>query len=396
MLTRRNLPVIPMLICLLGGFCAAEEVREWTDLKGQKMSAKFLMLTPDQKLVLESEGKTYFIPLDRFSPEDRQYVKSLQDMPETETESPPEKKVEPKPAPKTENLTESRLWTDFQGRQVKAKFLRMHEGRAILMQGSTPRPVSFYTLSQEDQDWLREQLQKRGEEDQILTREGVEFYHPGIHKAMDEALALRPQSDPPPRETSGSDTSANNTASRPPAYMPPTSEPLSPSTAGGSPQRQAQGESTEQQAQRRPLFLPPEEGQPSPGPGEFGDTAPTATTVPTNPEVSSAENIASSTADVTSAQPGVDASSPGFRSRFDRRVSDVQPGYCPNCRKELPQGIGPGDHCPRCRFFLDESVSPGTGSPVEPWYKQYNLAMIGGIAVVAIGALTLLSKKFQG
>ena len=59
-------------------FCFAEEpFREWTSLNGMKIKARFIEGTKEQVSVRRTDGRTFKIPLDQLSEEDRKYVKSL-------------------------------------------------------------------------------------------------------------------------------------------------------------------------------------------------------------------------------------------------------------------------------------------------------------------------------
>ncbi|MAE54039.1 MAG: hypothetical protein CMI20_08050 [Opitutae bacterium] len=56
---------------------AEEPFREWTNLDGRKIKARFIEGTKGQVKVRRTDGRTFKIPLDNLSEEDRKYVKSL-------------------------------------------------------------------------------------------------------------------------------------------------------------------------------------------------------------------------------------------------------------------------------------------------------------------------------
>jgi hypothetical protein len=62
---------------------------------------------------------------------------------------------------------EERTWTNLQGKQTKAKFLRMHEKNVILMRGGRVVTSPFESLSRADQDYVRDLLAERGEDSKI-------------------------------------------------------------------------------------------------------------------------------------------------------------------------------------------------------------------------------------
>ena len=63
---------------VLTSLCFAEEpFREWTNLDGKKIKARFIEGIKGHVKVRRTDGKTFKIPLDQLSEEDRKYVKSL-------------------------------------------------------------------------------------------------------------------------------------------------------------------------------------------------------------------------------------------------------------------------------------------------------------------------------
>lgn len=375
MLASRHFLYIPLLIALFAFTANAQEVRDWTDANGRTLSGKFLELTSDNNVRIDSNGEIFVIPLTAFIESDQQYAKQQQ-----ANANKPMPKPKPRIDKSDDSLFDNRDWSDYKDESIRAKFVRMHEGYVILLQGANAQKVSFYILSSKDQDWLRAHLQKRGEEDQIIPREEMEMDDPNVHKELDQYT---------PRRSSASGSSqpggSQMADSRPPAYVPPESVPYQPPAetmnSGGNPPN------------------------PSPSapydPTQGGNNNPANNNPPSNSEGTPgagmvAANTPSNGGNEATPQAGGD-SSPGFSSRFRNNNSNgVQPGYCPNCRMQLPQGVGPGDHCPRCNVFLEEWVTPGTGPPVEPWYERYPILYIVGGAIVAIGGLSLLSKKFYG
>lgn len=56
---------------------------------------------------------------------------------------------------------EVRTWTDRQGKTTKAEFVRVHEGRVILKSGTQTLQVPLSGLSQQDQDYVAGQLNRK-------------------------------------------------------------------------------------------------------------------------------------------------------------------------------------------------------------------------------------------
>ncbi|MEW4456052.1 hypothetical protein AB1L30_25525 [Bremerella sp. JC817] len=374
MLASRLIPLFSLLLCLTSAIASAQEVREWTDASGQKLTGKFIELTSDNVVRIESNGEEYGIPLSAFIQADQDYAKLQQanaNKPKTPTDSSPAPWIDKS----DKTLFENREWANYRDQKIKARYVRMVDGYVVLMQGANPQKVSFYLLSKEDQDYLRNHLKKRGELDQILTRQEIEEDDPDVHKDMDSYISSGPTGmDGGPMT---SNTNGNNNTSRPPAYVPPETEP----------------------------YRPPSDELPS---GNGSANGSPMTTEPTNmfgteplgPDSGTAP-MANGTSDPNTENgntSGTSSGSPGFADRFRSKGGDssVPPGHCPNCRMELPAGYGAGDHCPRCKVFLEEWVVEGSGPPVDPWYVRYPVIYIVGFGVVIIGGLTMLSKKFYG
>ena len=55
-----------------------------------------------------------------------------------------------------------RTWTDLHGRTISATFVRVHEGKVVLLSGSKPLQIPFLSLSMEDQQYLRNMLEAEG------------------------------------------------------------------------------------------------------------------------------------------------------------------------------------------------------------------------------------------
>lgn len=58
-----------------------------------------------------------------------------------------------------------RTWTDKFGESIKAKFIRFHDGKVVLKRGNKVITIPFDELSEEDQDFVREELEKKGQVD---------------------------------------------------------------------------------------------------------------------------------------------------------------------------------------------------------------------------------------
>lgn len=65
----------------------------------------------------------------------------------------------------------ARIWTDKFGKTVNAKFVRFFDGNVVLQQGVKVIKVPFEELSEKDQDFVRELLEKKGQADLLPPKE---------------------------------------------------------------------------------------------------------------------------------------------------------------------------------------------------------------------------------
>ncbi len=56
----------------------------------------------------------------------------------------------------------ARVWTDRQGRQIDAQFVRLRGESVVLQKGIKPIVVPFSEFCDEDQEYLREQTKGKG------------------------------------------------------------------------------------------------------------------------------------------------------------------------------------------------------------------------------------------
>ena len=59
----------------------------------------------------------------------------------------------------------ARTWTDTSGKQTQGKFVRYHQGDVVILRGAKVVTIPFNTLSDEDQEYVRKQLEAKGQGD---------------------------------------------------------------------------------------------------------------------------------------------------------------------------------------------------------------------------------------
>ena len=202
---RFNLLLAVGLALTLVAAAAAKE-RVWTDTAGRTMTAEFVRES-DGDVTLLRAGKLVTVKLASLSERDQQAVRDLAAGKEVADDPAPAPAAEPKnpfepatpspvpatPAPAPTNPFEptkpaepagdpapageppipigkkpvpivSRIWTDTNGQQTTAKFVRVFGSNVVLSRAGKNVTIPFYTLSQADQDHVKELLTSRGQE----------------------------------------------------------------------------------------------------------------------------------------------------------------------------------------------------------------------------------------
>lgn len=369
MLASRHFLTIALLVCLMAAWSSAQEVREWTDTNGKTLSGKFVELTADDKVKIESSGQVYTIPLSAFIAEDQKYARTMSansGKPDQPAED-PFKEPDPKDAQALKELGETRRWTDFKGDSVTAHFIRMFDGKVALMHGNNSYKLSFHTLSPEDQAWLRKRLALKGEANKILPRDEMEKLDPSMaaaHQELDKYVSKNPVGTNNAGNTGNATTGTTQANSSNSLYTPPPSG----------------------------LYTPPSDTQTF-SPSNDNTTLPDISTA--GQEGNLAMNTPTEGEGPDSGTPGTNAGGSSFPNRFSSDPQqNVKPGYCPGCNQELPVGYGPGDHCPRCNFYLESWVQPGNGAPIVPWYQSSTLWYVGGAVILVVLFGLFGAKKF--
>lgn len=170
---------------LLSGSALAKE-RTWTNADGFEMKAEFVRVV-DGVVTFLKGGKLITLPLDKLSEEDQQLIRELsmgKPLPEEDESSNDAPQVsspfdEPpsSPPPATGHShgkvrIEERAWTDSSGKKTYARFVRIVGTEVILIRANKVIRIPYYSLSKEDQEYVRDVLTQQGKEDQIPADHG--------------------------------------------------------------------------------------------------------------------------------------------------------------------------------------------------------------------------------
>lgn len=177
-------PAIIFLVLLLASPAAAKE-RTWTSADGRTMKAEFVREV-DGVVTFLKDGKLVTLAMDKLSEKDQQVVRDLAlGKPIPDDDSPPGatpgSSSPPPPAtsaadstgktedtPATPRITiEVRTWTDNRGNKTTAKFVRINGNDVVLNRTGKILTVSFHSLSEEDQQYVRDLLTQQGKEELI-------------------------------------------------------------------------------------------------------------------------------------------------------------------------------------------------------------------------------------
>jgi hypothetical protein len=147
---------------------AAEPLRKWTNPQGRSIQARLISIEGDVARLQMANGDFVNVALEKFSEADRKYLDARKGALTAESATGEKRPADGESKSATAGATaaaadlrKTRKWTR-QGKQFSARFVRFHDGKAILMQGNKPVDVPFGDLSQSDQAYLKEQFEALG------------------------------------------------------------------------------------------------------------------------------------------------------------------------------------------------------------------------------------------
>ena len=168
--------VLLALFAAADAACAAEPLRKWTNPQGRSIQARLISIEGTTARLQMANGDFVDVALDKFSAEDRKYLESRKDTADGGDSTKPEINSTTRDDKTGSNLTstsatlelkKNRKWSDRRGKQITARFIRFHEGKAILMQGNKAVDVPFGDLSDADQAFLKERFEALGKAEDV-------------------------------------------------------------------------------------------------------------------------------------------------------------------------------------------------------------------------------------
>ncbi|TWT29711.1 SHD1 domain-containing protein [Blastopirellula retiformator] len=166
------------------GLTGNAQARIWVDSEGRSVDAEFVKFEGNTVHLRRNDDNSMIeVTYSKFSEADKRLLTVLREQVEAAMSSDADDapadyaasvgksgasaKSDISEADARRELSRTRKWTDEDGNQIQAKFVRMHDGNVILLQGNKGHNVDFYTLSDIDQEFLREQMEALGQGDDV-------------------------------------------------------------------------------------------------------------------------------------------------------------------------------------------------------------------------------------
>jgi hypothetical protein len=172
----RQITTILVLIGWAAVAVAAGKVRTWTSTDGRTMEAEFVREL-DGDVTFLKDGKLIVIRAEKLSEKDQQVIKDLSagiertedssNKPATSDGPPEESPDEATPKSGKAIAIKTRTWTDRFGARSSGKFIRVDGNNVIINRGTRVLTVPFDSLSDADQEYVREVLISQGKESEI-------------------------------------------------------------------------------------------------------------------------------------------------------------------------------------------------------------------------------------
>lgn len=355
-----------LIICCFVSAASAAEVRTWTDTNGKTLTGKFVEFVGDNKVRIETDGKPYDIPISRFSNSDKEYLDAQKESGDTS----------PNSRPRRSNLKGWRQWTDSEGNEIKAKYVRMFDGLVVLLQGNTSHKVPFYKLSEEDQAYLRAELTAIGEEGSIPPK---------------------PVAPSTGNETSGGNPIGGGPSYTPPSITPPSNNNYEPNIMGNQAPAYAPPKSAEEIAAENAKI---EEARRR----EAEKLAYAEQKQREKAEEDERRRQQQEQQVARNSGPSFPNSGPRPPSmpNFGSQQQEVMVYHCTKCKKEVPEDIGAGDYCPHCGAFFEYAENEFGGKTYASGYdssssaSSFSRVRIPRIGKAIGGVLFLLGLIYAG
>jgi hypothetical protein len=405
---------------------AAEPLRKWTNPQGKSIQARLISIEGATARLQMAHGDFVNVSLEKFSEEDRKYLESRKaaagagdstTLHNAAAKSDGKAAKSPNAATAESELKRNRKWTDRRGKQVNARFVRFHDGKAILMQGNKPVDVPFGDLSDADQAFLKERYEALGKGDDVPP--AIATPTPGVNGnpgAVTPPWLARQQGPPGamPENIGGIPTrlSTPPRIELPRPFLPPANSPSPPAAADNAAQSSAQnavGMNTPTGSAQAstsvasaPAFDPSASQSQQPlyqrQTSNLPDTSHRPSSAPKSSDSSPFFKWGQESADTSNISAPQIASAPPMSSPFSAaRNENEMVIQCGKCGKTQKPGFKAGSSCQHCGTVIDVIVDEG-GKTVDRSVRATGkmIKMWVAIAILVLGLIGGAIAKLRG
>jgi hypothetical protein len=281
----------------------------------------------------------------------------------------------------------ARPWTDTTGRTIEAKFVRVYQGNVVLLRGKKVVQVPFYNLSEGDQQFVRDELEKSDKSYLIPA--------PPAQASNDEiAGSSNTGSIPPP--TVHRPNFSGPRFGPPQGSMPPAASAKMAELQANHARMLEQVKAEHQRLIDQSRARREERMRPAPTPAQppWASTSPQSapamahgheSTMPTYEQMARPQPTRPHTApptELASASNDYSYSAPSMQKQ------------CESCNGIVSDNAKVGDRCPHCGVKWDYDDTTGESSSTRSWRSRRGLIK-GGIFVIVV-VCGLLAKLFKG
>jgi len=303
----------------------------------------------------------------------------------------------------------ARTWTDLQGQQVQGEFVRVLKGRVVVSVGGRAIQIPFGHLIDDDQEFVREQLEARGQSSFLPARKkAIKSKSADPASAEDAeltAVAERTWTDVAGRKVRARFLDVENAKVILQVRGKRSSFPFEKFSTED--QQYVRAEMTTRgQAEKVPTVSLPNSPPPAPPVPQVARSLPPphppATPWPAVPEIKIPEVKLPAPIRPTIIPPSVPPPIAPQMARAPLPViptvsSPVSPSFdmpttqkfCENCKKALPSSITAGDNCPYCGVYFEyEDLGSGMKKHAPLSWKTFTAPSgIGALIVIVISVV---------
>lgn len=355
--------VLASALVLIPAVVSMGETRTWTDQQGQTVEAELVRVF-NGMAILKQGNRVLRVPLNNLSEADQEYLRSGgQEPAEAIDDEDPAPNNDSGPLPIDRADPVKRTWTDRDGNQVEATFVRVHERNVIVQAGNRVRTLSFEELSDDDRFYVRDLIRSQGDQ---ATADAIDRYIVTLRERAEREAQVAQQQAQRPAGRSSTVPSIPQFTTFPETNFPDTTSQLDQHRARMEEQQRQMMASMEESRRRRQEEMD--------------------------------RSIQESQRRREEMFANMDRQMENMRSSMQFHSSAEQK-VCSNCNRAVSSSAKPGQNCPHCggywSFYEDErgkkQYAKGDGPGVRPGIG----AIIGVIGLLVTG-IAGLARRLSG